>query len=54
MIPGGGWRNHEFFGPKVQVSERIPLELAELAFDPRAIAPMSVNEITTSVICDRA
>jgi selenide,water dikinase len=35
MIPGGGRRNHEFFGPRVQVSERIPLELAELAYDPQ-------------------
>ena len=35
MIPGGGQRNHEFFGPKVQVSERIPPEFAELAFDPQ-------------------
>lgn len=35
MIPGGGRRNREFFGPKVQVSERIPPEFAELAFDPQ-------------------
>jgi selenide,water dikinase len=35
MIPGGGRRNREFFGPKVRVSESVAPELAELAFDPQ-------------------
>jgi selenide, water dikinase len=35
MIPGGGRRNQEFFGPKVRLAEGTPLELAELAFDPQ-------------------
>jgi len=35
MIPGGGRRNREFFGPKVRISETVAPVLAELAFDPQ-------------------
>jgi selenide,water dikinase len=35
MIPGGGRRNREFFGPKVRISDTVSSELGELAFDPQ-------------------
>jgi selenide,water dikinase len=35
MIPGGGARNREYYGPKVRISDEIADEMAELAFDPQ-------------------
>lgn len=35
MIPGGGRRNREFFGPHIKISEEIADEMAEIAFDPQ-------------------
>jgi selenide, water dikinase len=35
MIPGGGKRNREFFGPKVKISDEIADEMAEVVFDPQ-------------------
>jgi selenide,water dikinase len=35
MIPGGGKRNREFFGPGVKVSEEVADEIAEVIFDPQ-------------------
>ena len=35
MIPGGGKRNREFFGPHVKISEEIADEMGELVFDPQ-------------------
>lgn len=35
MIPGGGTRNREFFGPHVRVSEEVAEEMITLAFDPQ-------------------
>jgi selenide, water dikinase len=35
MIPGGGRRNREFFGPRVRVSDEVAAEMAEMAFDPQ-------------------
>jgi selenide, water dikinase len=35
MIPGGGKRNREFFGPRVRISEEVADEMAELVFDPQ-------------------
>ncbi len=35
MIPGGGKRNREFFGPKVRILETVRPELRELVFDPQ-------------------
>jgi len=35
MIPGGGKRNREFFGPRVRISGEVSDEMAELAFDPQ-------------------
>ena len=35
MIPGGGRRNREFYGPGVKVSEEVADEMAEIVFDPQ-------------------
>jgi len=35
MIPGGGVRNREFFGPRVGISAEVSDEMAELMFDPQ-------------------
>jgi selenide,water dikinase len=35
MIPGGGKRNREYFGPKTKISDEIADEMAELVFDPQ-------------------
>ena len=35
MIPGGGKRNREYYGPRVKISDEIADEMAELAFDPQ-------------------
>jgi selenide,water dikinase len=35
MIPGGGRRNREFFGPKVHVFDSVSPPLVELVFDPQ-------------------
>lgn len=35
MIPGGGSRNREFYGPHVAIAEEVADEIAEIAFDPQ-------------------
>ncbi len=35
MIPGGGRRNRDFFGPRIRIAEEVGPEMAELLFDPQ-------------------
>ncbi len=35
MIPGGGKRNREFFGPSVKISDEVAEEMITIAFDPQ-------------------
>lgn len=35
MIPGGGRRNRDFFGPRVKISDEVAAEMGEMAFDPQ-------------------
>lgn len=35
MIPGGGKRNREFYGPRVRISDEVADEIGELIFDPQ-------------------
>jgi selenide,water dikinase len=35
MIPGGGRRNREFFGPRTRISDEVAAEMAEIFFDPQ-------------------
>jgi len=35
MIPGGGNRNREFFGPSAKISDEVAEEMVTIAFDPQ-------------------
>lgn len=35
MIPGGGRRNREFYGPRVAIADEVADEMAEVVFDPQ-------------------
>jgi len=35
MIPSGGARNRQFYGPRTRISEEIADPMADLAFDPQ-------------------
>jgi selenide, water dikinase len=35
MIPGGGRRNREFYGPRIRISDEVASEMAEIIFDPQ-------------------
>jgi selenide, water dikinase len=35
MIPGGGTRNREYYGPHVKISDEVADEMALMAFDPQ-------------------
>ena len=35
MIPGGGKRNREFYGPNVKISDEVADEIGEIVFDPQ-------------------
>jgi selenide,water dikinase len=35
MIPGGGQRNRDFYGPHVKISDEVSEEMATMAFDPQ-------------------
>ena len=35
MIPGGGTRNREYYGPHVKISDEVSDEMALMAFDPQ-------------------
>ncbi len=35
LIPAGAYRNRDFFGPRVALAEGLPLDLADVLFDPQ-------------------
>jgi len=35
MVPGGGIRNRDFFGPHVRISEEVSQDMVTLVFDPQ-------------------
>jgi selenide,water dikinase len=43
MIPGGGTRNREYFGPRVRIAEEVSDELAYLAFDPQTSGGLLIS-----------
>jgi len=43
MIPGGGKRNREFYGPGVKVSEEVADEIAEIVFDPQTSGGLLIS-----------
>jgi selenide,water dikinase len=43
MIPGGGKRNQEYFGPKVKIAEEISEEMAAMVFDPQTSGGLLIS-----------
>jgi selenide,water dikinase len=43
MIPGGGKRNQEYFGPKVKIAEEISQEMAAMVFDPQTSGGLLIS-----------
>ena len=35
MIPGGGWRNRDYYGARVKISDEVAAEMTEIFFDPQ-------------------
>lgn len=35
LIPAGAYRNRDFFGPRVGISDDVPLDLSDVLFDPQ-------------------
>ena len=35
MVPGGGTRNREFYGPRVHITDEVSDEMAVMTFDPQ-------------------
>ncbi len=35
LIPAGAYRNRDFFGPRVEMAADVPLDLADVLFDPQ-------------------
>ena len=35
LIPAGAYRNRDFFGPRVALADALPLDLADVLFDPQ-------------------
>ncbi len=35
LIPAGAYRNRDFFGPRVKLADDVPLDLADVLFDPQ-------------------
>lgn len=35
LIPAGAYRNRDFFGPRVSISDDVPLDLSDVLFDPQ-------------------
>ena len=35
LIPAGAYRNRDFFGPRVDMAEDVPLDLTDVLFDPQ-------------------
>lgn len=35
IIPAGAYRNRDFFGPRVELSETLPLDLTDVLYDPQ-------------------
>ena len=35
LIPAGAYRNRDFFGPRVDMAEDVPLDLSDVLFDPQ-------------------
>lgn len=43
LIPAGAYRNRDFFGPRVSLDEGVPLDLADVLFDPQTSGGLLVS-----------
>ena len=43
MLPAGAYRNRDFFGPRVQMGPDVPLDLADVLFDPQTSGGLLVS-----------
>jgi selenide,water dikinase len=43
MIPGGGARNREYYGPMVRISDEVSDLLTALAFDPQTSGGLLIS-----------
>ena len=43
LIPGGGTRNREFYGPRVKISEEVSDEMISIAFDPQTSGGLLIS-----------
>jgi selenide, water dikinase len=55
MIPGGGKRNREFYGPQVSIADEIADEMGEIIFDPQTSGGLLIalpERDATSLLAD--
>lgn len=58
MLPAGAYRNRDFFGPRVQMGSDVPLDLADVLFDPQTSGGLLVSvdasqaDALVSRLCD--
>ena len=43
LIPAGAYRNRDFFGPRVEMANDVPLDLADVLFDPQTSGGLLVS-----------
>ena len=43
LIPAGAYRNRDFFGPRVDMAADVPLDLADVLFDPQTSGGLLVS-----------
>ena len=43
IIPAGAYRNRDFFGPRVHMPDEVPLDLADVLFDPQTSGGLLVS-----------
>ena len=43
MLPAGAYRNRDFFGPRVDVAADVPLDLADVLFDPQTSGGLLIS-----------
>ncbi len=43
LIPAGAYRNRDFFGPRVDIAGDVPLDLADVLFDPQTSGGLLVS-----------
>ena len=57
VLPGGAYRNRDYFGPRIRMDESVPAEIADLLYDPQtsggllfSVDPGSADELLARLI----